>query len=1330
MFSLGFTSALTDVVEAAPRIAHTTLHNVVAPEHLLRAVLHSDASTARPLLDSLSGTDLLAAWQTTWPDGVRAPRGIPPLSPLAKACLEYASGAARLREASLVTTADLVKVILHLDDPGVDEFLERTGLTADGFVSARKDRSALQSALLAGCVTRPAAEPAPGAIGGILARELTLPYDISDEDGPIAQILRTAGRQAPGNPVDTVAILAAVQRVDPILAHPMETVLVHARADSHRESGMVPVDVGGERLHLSAEAAYAIGCALMLRDCYRIPYVRFDLIAAGLILTSNSRVRRAFEAMLLTGLTTTRSHIEAMSAHTFADLPAIVRSISHSLTGILPPATGAALVSLQDERWDVRDADPLDVLDTLRRAFEADANDPGALDVALDRMTQGLGDSNHDVAFRTIALQGLWLAELARGDRRSAAEITRRLQSLARGDRWTARRIALNDWLPHRLRTAVEEDGAVDGHAADLLRVAGPKQVLRHLEIKDIQPSWRLLTAMTEQRERAAAPMSVFGQSGYAEAVVALVADNGLARAAAAIRSRRLLSRMSMAIDEEPDRAALFAMVEDTIADSGFAFAEELLRNLQAAPVPLDAAGFQSELLRLGFVVSQAMGSDYEGRYLIRLLSAHHLVASRAEREEERDAANAMSRHALALLVVMELCASRFVSPLVRLLHQWWQTATESRLEAECQPTAGSIAVRMAAAAIPRKGEFVALLTALSGSADKVTDRWVKQVSRTLGILLPEPDQGHYLSPRHPTTDHDELERAVTEHNAAGAAAADDRSVQALERLLASSDDLIRIAGLGDADTIVTRVKDLLALQRCTDVTDRTVAAASRLHAQMCELVERRVTEPTSNWDLVVDAWVDAARRAGVPESQVRQRQFALVARGYQHADSHEERHARGNRLKLVADALSRALLAEGQPQDAALVTEMASDLEFHDRAAQWKPPAAIDDDIGAPLSIDGSTFSSPYALSFAHSAQRHVEPDTWLATRRTQVTADPWRTPRPVLIIVPGRHGGHVLALDDDQCSGWAAPALNNELATRLLPALTDDSTDRAWMITALRDALPPQMHAWAAQRSEVSLLSRGWCTLVPVHAALLGEPGTPGPVLSYTSSLNRLTTAVEAARTHPAPPSRAVVVTEPGPSTMAAVWHSGAEHTALTANVTAKMLRGSSAVRGQVLDAIAGGPDVFHFGGPAHFFGLLLAHDTALTASEVRHLPAGPSRAAVLAGGTTAFPDIHHDGDTMVDAFRTLGCPAVIGCLWRTDDLADSLLIDAFYRDAAATNWMSPPASLQKAAAWLRAATWPQCAARLNELYGDDPSVRPPDSPHPYADPRHWAGYLCFGA
>ena len=72
MFSLGFTSSLSAVIEAAPRVAQASSHNVVAPEHLLRSVLETPGSTARAILLGLTAGDFDAAWNATWPAGLRA----------------------------------------------------------------------------------------------------------------------------------------------------------------------------------------------------------------------------------------------------------------------------------------------------------------------------------------------------------------------------------------------------------------------------------------------------------------------------------------------------------------------------------------------------------------------------------------------------------------------------------------------------------------------------------------------------------------------------------------------------------------------------------------------------------------------------------------------------------------------------------------------------------------------------------------------------------------------------------------------------------------------------------------------------------------------------------------------------------------------------------------------------------------------------------------------------------------------------------------------------------------------------------------------------------
>jgi len=308
MFSLGFTSSLSAVIEAAPRVAQASSHNVVAPEHLLRSVLETPGSTARAILLGLTAGDFDAAWNATWPAGLRAPRSIPPMGPVANACIDFAAGAARLREASLVTTIDLIDMVLGLDDPGIGEFLERTGLSRDEFASARQNWSSHQDQALTSPFALPVATPAPGAVGGVLARHLVLPFEVSTEDGPITQALRIASEHSAGI-IDSADLLSALQLIDPVPVRSLEPMATRATAIPSPESGQVPIDLDTGRVHVTTQVAYAIGAALMLRDCYLFPYVRHELVVAGLLLTKGSSVRKAFEDVLLTGLTTTRSHI-------------------------------------------------------------------------------------------------------------------------------------------------------------------------------------------------------------------------------------------------------------------------------------------------------------------------------------------------------------------------------------------------------------------------------------------------------------------------------------------------------------------------------------------------------------------------------------------------------------------------------------------------------------------------------------------------------------------------------------------------------------------------------------------------------------------------------------------------------------------------------------------------------------------------------------------------------------------------------------------------------------------------------------------------------------
>ncbi|MEU9978912.1 CHAT domain-containing protein [Streptomyces sp. NPDC051014] len=1331
MFSLGFTSSLGKAVESAARLARAASHNVVAPEHLLRAVFETPGSSARAILLGLAEHDLNAAWNATWPSGLSVPRALPPTGPAAQACLHFAAAAARLREASQVTTADLVDMILTLDDPGVEEFLERTGIGRDAFTSAHAGRLSHQERALTASFALPVARPAAGAVGGVVERNLVLPFEISERDGPIARALAITGRSATG-PLDSVDILTALGLIDPLPMTPFRAVAVRASADPRRESGRVPVDLDDAQVQVTTHAAFALGAALMLRDCYRLPYVRHELIVAGLLLTAGSRVRRAFEDVLLCGLTTTRSHIEIVAGHSFGDLPAVVRSISHGLATVLPSPEHHPYVSLDDERWDPRDSDPLDVFTMLRQAFEADATERGALDVAVDRIRQGLGDATGDTGFRTIALHALWLGELARGDRGSSAEIARRLHHLATEDLWADRRQALASWLTRPAVPPSTTDDTVESRAAALLRTTGPEEVLQRLGAEHIRPDESLIAQMSLLREQGA-PVTPFAASGLAEATLSLVAVQGLNQTRSALLSPRLRGRVAAATEKTPDATTLSSLLQDSVAESDYERSADLVRNLDSAAAPLDASAYESEVLRLCVTASEALGSDHEARYLVRLVGTQNLLASKAAEEEDRRAANELGRHGLSLLVTGRLCAStsaRLVAPLATLLHQWWQAAAEIHREPRRGRTAGLLALRLAAAALPHKDEFASLLQGLRGSADAVTDRWIEQMASTLRIPLPPAERGHYMAPRVRATDPGALAQAVGAFNEAGSAAVRDTSLNALERLVAARDRLDRVAHLGDTDTIAMLHKCLLVVGRCTDAGAPLANVAGRLHGELVALTRRRVTEPGDNWGEVVEAWAKAAAVADIPELEVRRIQFHLTARAYERSSDDVERSARRPPLERAADAFSRHLLALGQHHAAAAVIEATADLGLRDRRSGWKPLSTEEQRIPV-LSppIGGTFYGNPFTHAFVRRRPEPV-PDGERPGPWSRLLATPLSTPRPVLVVVPGRQGGHLLAIEDGECTGWPAPALDDELARDLIPRFSLDGGDRRAGIDALRKALPDDARAWVSRRREVAVLGRGWCALTPLHAALPSDPDAGDPVLSHTTSLARLSDSADAARTWQGPPKRAVLVSDPRPSTMAAVRISGGEYGALaTVTPSVSLFRGPDAVRGAVLDAVASRPDVFHFGGPVHYLGLLLAYDTALAGSAVRDLTAGPTRVTVLAGGPTAFPDVRHDDGGLADAFGALGCPAVIGCLWQTDDLADSLLIDSFYRDAISSGWASPAASLRRAANWLRTATWSQCAERLAGLYGDPYPARPPDSPVPYADPRHWAGYVCFG-
>lgn len=125
------------------------------------------------------------------------------------------------------------------------------------------------------------------------------------------------------------------------------------------------------------------------------------------------------------------------------------------------------------------------------------------------------------------------------------------------------------------------------------------------------------------------------------------------------------------------------------------------------------------------------------------------------------------------------------------------------------------------------------------------------------------------------------------------------------------------------------------------------------------------------------------------------------------------------SRLERAADALSRQLLAIGLHQAAAAVIELTSDLGLQDLRPGWKPhPAAEERTVSTPSPIDGTFSGNPYTFAFVRS-KREADQDGERPGPWSELISAPLSSPRPVLVVVPGRQGGHVLAIREDEYTG-----------------------------------------------------------------------------------------------------------------------------------------------------------------------------------------------------------------------------------------------------------------------------------------------------------------------
>lgn len=143
-------------------------------------------------------------------------------------------------------------------------------------------------------------------------------------------------------------------------------------------------------------------------------------------------------------------------------------------------------------------------------------------------------------------------------------------------------------------------------------------------------------------------------------------------------------------------------------------------------------------------------------------------------------------------------------------------------------------------------------------------------------------------------------------------------------------------------------------------------------------------------------------------------------------------------------------------------------------------------------------------------------------------------------------------------------------------------------------------------------------------------------------------------------------------------------------------------------------------------------------LTLSHVLGLDLQHARCVVLSACETGMTNYKDTADEYVGlpaGFLVAGAIAVIGSLWRVDDLATLLLMEKFYQNMLC-NETSPPTALQQAQQWLRRLSAKGVAQHLknlvdNGLYKDLAERYQLDSDQPpFAHPHFWAAFHVVGA
>jgi CHAT domain-containing protein len=326
------------------------------------------------------------------------------------------------------------------------------------------------------------------------------------------------------------------------------------------------------------------------------------------------------------------------------------------------------------------------------------------------------------------------------------------------------------------------------------------------------------------------------------------------------------------------------------------------------------------------------------------------------------------------------------------------------------------------------------------------------------------------------------------------------------------------------------------------------------------------------------------------------------------------------------------------------------------------------------------------------------------------------------------------------------------------------------AALTTALAEGLPQlgaRLIAPLATRlrelcaTGVTLIPTGLLSLLPLHAATYAVDGQTRCLLdefdvAYAPSARVLATAQREQQRRAGGALRLAGVGNPtsdlrfaGPElqSVALLFH---------ADATTPFYR-SDATREAILHALPGAT-IAHFACHGSFdtddpldSALLLADDTRIT---LRELVAGDTtalaglRLVVLSACQTAITDFQRLPDESIGlpgGFLQAGVPAVVGTLWRVDDLSTALLMLRFYElhlqgdPTTGLAPQSPARALRLAQRWLRDLTYwgldtyykqhQQMGTAMKLAIRELNIKRRPSNDRPYANPIHWAAFTFNG-